>query len=111
VAWILANGEIPDGLQVLHRCDHPPCCNPRHLWLGTHLDNMMDRSRKGRVPRGETSGRSRLTSTQVSDIRIRKSAGERARDLAIEYGVSMSTIHKLASRTRWRHQIDQPSTK
>jgi hypothetical protein len=51
-AWILTHGEPTNGLHVLHRCDNPPCCNPAHLWLGTHADNMADRSRKGRALNG-----------------------------------------------------------
>lgn len=48
LAWIIQNGPIPDGLHVLHTCDNPPCCNPEHLFLGTHQDNMTDASVKGR---------------------------------------------------------------
>lgn len=48
-AWILTKGSPGAGLQVLHRCDNPPCCNPAHLFLGTHADNMADRSAKGRA--------------------------------------------------------------
>ena len=50
-AWILTHGEPADGMHVLHRCDNPPCCNPAHLWLGTHDDNMADASAKGRSGR------------------------------------------------------------
>lgn len=55
LAWMLANGPIPAGLFVLHKCDNPPCCNPDHLFLGTQADNVRDRDAKGRhwVPSGE----------------------------------------------------------
>jgi hypothetical protein len=48
LAWELVNGPVPSSLLVLHRCDNPPCCNPDHLFLGTHADNAADRTRKGR---------------------------------------------------------------
>jgi hypothetical protein len=47
-AYYFAYRELPGGLLVCHHCDNPPCCNPKHLFLGTHLDNMRDKARKNR---------------------------------------------------------------
>jgi hypothetical protein len=48
-AWVLAYGDIPDGLWVLHHCDTPACVRPDHLWLGTVTDNVRDMIAKGRA--------------------------------------------------------------
>ncbi len=100
VIFDLANpGIIPlsnHGISVcvMHDCDNPPCCNPAHLKLGTHLDNMRDKTSKGRSPdfRGERAPRAKLTSEEVFWIRMQKKNGATLKALALLYDVSRSAI-------------------
>lgn len=42
---------------ICHKCDNPCCCNPKHLFKGTHKDNSDDKLAKGRQAKGKTNGR------------------------------------------------------
>lgn len=57
IARMLATGQaiLPE-IQVMHRCDNRPCCNPRHLFEGSQSDNMQDAVRKGRASVGPLNG-------------------------------------------------------
>jgi hypothetical protein len=46
---MLLVGPIPQKMEVMHKCDNAPCCNPDHLQLGTHDENVKDCARKGRI--------------------------------------------------------------
>lgn len=67
-AWALYRGPIPRGLNVLHRCDRPPCVNPDHLFLGTYADNTHDSMQKGRHSAWLTTGL-RLNGTPAKTLR------------------------------------------
>ena len=90
-SWEIANGPIPEGLNVLHRCDVPACVNPGHLFLGTVKENMVDKARKGRDPV------SQLTADQVRDIRG-LFGKMKQKDIAARFNVNHGVISKLKKR-------------
>lgn len=121
VAWTIANGPIPAGLLVCHRCDNPSCVNHSHLFLGTNLDNCQDKESKGRGnpargdangshtkperrPRGEVHGKSKLNDAKVIQIRADYAAGGvTVRRLGLQFGVHYSAIGRIIRREMWQH--------
>lgn len=106
VTWEIAHDALSDEQCVLHHCDTPACCNPKHLFLGSRADNNADKAAKGRAAggtaRGERHGCSRLTWAAVREIRVRYAAGERQAPLAREYGVTETQIHNIVTEKHWR---------
>lgn len=93
-AYAITFGE-PGDLHVRHKCDNRLCCNPAHLEVGTHADNMRDmKERGGRkgIGTGEANGRSVLSDEQVAAIRADLRGKIR---LAREYGVSPAQVQRI----------------
>lgn len=104
VAYLLTYGEFDRILFVLHRCDNPPCCNPKHLFLGTHQDNMDDMSSKKRACCGEDRPQSKLTAEKVLEIRRIYAEGNISQyEVARRFGVNRSAIEKIVLRKTWAH--------
>lgn len=106
MAWVEANGPIPDGMLICHRCDNPPCCRPDHLFLGTHADNSRDAATKGRLratfPRGTNHPAARLDTKRVREIRCRVAEGETQQSVADAYGVALTTVSAIVLRRNWK---------
>jgi hypothetical protein len=103
VCWEICNGEIPEGLCVLHRCDNPPCCNPAHHFLGTKGENNADKIAKGRQARGEQVGGSALTESDVLRARQLSASGMSTRRIATLFAVDGVTIHQAVTGRSWAH--------
>jgi hypothetical protein len=104
-AWEQAHGPIPPGMCICHHCDVPRCINIDHLFIGTHADNMRDKESKGRGNHrgspGQSHWNSKLTQTQVTEIRKLWASGEYTQQsLANHYGVSRAHIGHLVNRKR-----------
>jgi hypothetical protein len=100
VSWELHYGLIPDGLQVLHRCDNPKCVNPRHLFLGTISLNMQDRNRKKRQAWGENHGRAKLQEKDI--LAIYALRGKKThREIGKLFNVSSGHISRILSGEKW----------
>lgn len=104
-AWKMIRGSIPRGLFVLHRCDNPPCVNPKHLFLGTQADNIHDMMAKGRMRSyfggGEQNFQAKLTFKQVAEIR-RLRGVRLQRDIAANFGVSRKTVGAIQRMETWK---------
>lgn len=122
VAWMLAHGPIEEGAHILHHCDNRRCVAVEHLYAGTHLDNMRDRTERKRAAAGmrhpkvpaavaRVQGmpprpapprrRRKITEEQVAEMRALYVTGEwTTRALAARYGLSQGTVayHLMGGR-------------
>jgi hypothetical protein len=97
-------GPIPEGRHVLHVCDQPGCCNPSHLFLGNHAENMQDMISKGRgnYAAGERNGRAVLSRADVTKIRALARSGMEQKQIAVKFQVTPTTISRVVLRKNWR---------
>lgn len=107
-SWMLHRGTIPDGLNILHKCDNPACVNPDHLFVGTQQENIADMKRKGRADRvgkafGEDIGSCKLTGEQVDQIRLLDASMRRC-DIAEMFGVSRGNVTMICQGKTWKQR-------
>lgn len=91
-------GPIPEGLEVAHHCDNPPCVNPSHLYAATHSQNISDRTLRKREPRGEQCSWAKVDLAGVA--RIRKHVGP-LDDVAADLGISRAQAYRIRSGECW----------
>lgn len=99
---VMSGRSIPDGMQVLHKCDNKICVNPDHLYVGTPSQNGKDAWARGqqkpRPMHGEDNSNAKLTRADV--IAIRSSADRNVR-LAERYAVSAAHIGGVKRGECW----------
>jgi len=94
--------ELLDIEHALHRCDNSRCCNPDHLYLGDHVQNMRDKVSRSRCKglKGVQNPRSKLTDDAV---RVIRSTNEPLQVMAARFGVHQSVVSLVRLRKLWKH--------
>lgn len=100
LSWEIHFGDIPSGMRVCHKCDTPACVNPGHLFLGTDLDNVRDKVRKGRHSYGERNGLAKIDSLAAVSI---CNDPRDASAVAMDHGISVSLVHHVRKGRVWGH--------
>jgi len=107
LSWEIYKGEIPEGAQILHRCDVPACVNPEHLFLGTQQDNMQDMYEKKRNgyqgSPGERNPKAKLTEAKVREIKHLLKAGKDLQTIADTYGVTHGAVWFIQKGLTWKN--------
>ena len=98
-SWFIHNGPIPEGLDVLHKCDNRRCVRPGHLFLGTNDDNNADREKKGRTAWGEALPQSKLSAQDVKYIR--KAFRSFKISISKKFKIKDVTVSSIIWRKRW----------
>ena len=102
-AYHLKHGPIPKGSVVRHTCDNPKCCNPDHLILGSHVDNIQDKVIRDRQAKGARIARAKLTEEMVLEIRRLHASGVKQMEIANMFPVTQSSVSLIVLRKQWTH--------
>ena len=103
LVWELVNGEsLAKGSIIRHTCDNGGypirCCNPFHLEVGTHKDNMQDMRERQR------HGQSHHV---VRNIRQLATLGRTHADIAELYGMSRQNVGDIINRRTYKEVEDE----
>lgn len=98
LSWMIHFGEIPEGLVVCHKCDNPSCCNPRHLFLGTHQENIQDAVKKDRWATSRKGG-------ALEIIKMAQTGRFTYDQIGKKFGISRQRVHQIIKKSKlktWR---------
>lgn len=92
------------GLVVRHTCDNARCLNPNHLELGTHQDNMDDKTKRDRNARGSKLS-TKLTEEDVVYIRKHyksRCAVHGVKPMMRKFNIAQRTLYYILDGSHWR---------
>lgn len=100
LSYYAFNGDIPDGMSVLHSCDIRSCVNPNHLRAGTYQDNQRDRLIRGR------HHKTNLRPDDVIEILDALKHSD-IKKVSIDFGISITALYQIRSGSSWNWLNDK----
>lgn len=76
--------------EACHTCDNPICCNPDHLFVGTHTDNMKDMIEKDRGNHTR-----KISKDKIEELINLRNEGYEVKEIAKMYGISSSHASRV----------------
>ena len=106
ICGILAGRDLRTNEDAMHACDNPPCCNPRHLSIGSRADNLEDARRKGRLSRKHRSPLATYSDEDVLTLRVMyASRTGNIKTLARKCGITYNAAKKMIRRDSYKHLL------
>jgi hypothetical protein len=90
-------------IMALHKCDNPSCVNPKHLYAGTHTDNVRDALERNRYKTNEGHGSTKYDRKLVVSLRKEYRNGSRIIDLMTKYKMPRTSVHNIVYHKRRTH--------
>lgn len=104
-AWEILCGPIPEGKMILHKCNTMLCCNPAHLAVGDHEENMKDRDAAGRTSKGEHRYNYKRRNPLLDEMKQAFRAGLTVKEACERLGVGWQTIYRARDQDSELRQV------
>jgi len=88
---------------ILHSCDNPPCCNPRHLRIGSQKENVEDVFKRNRGKVGEAHWNHVVTEAVAAEILLLHRSGVKTRPLMDMFSLGRSAVEHIIYRRCWKY--------
>ena len=100
VSYRIHKGEIKKDAVIRHICDNAECVNPKHLKIGTHIDNVKDRNIRNRTAKGFSLPNTKLSNDQIGQIRKLYKDGHKQKEIAKKYNITKGYISAIVTNRR-----------